>query len=475
MNVSSAAFPEATAINRASSRWILGAVALVLLGILFYGLRTDRPKPLPASQAAPTATTRPSQETSPTKTAQVTPSSTTDLSPKGAAQAPTVPNFVDLVQAVKPAVVSVRVKADLTPQVASGDDSENPYQGTPFERFFRRFGAPGRQQAPTEHSYAQAQGSGFFISPDGYVVTNNHVVANAVQLQIVMDDGKILDAKVVGTDPKTDLALIKVEGSTTFPHVTLADDLPKIGEWVIAMGNPFGLGGTVTAGIVSAQGRDIGAGPYSDFLQIDAAINRGNSGGPTFNMSARVAGVNTAIFSPSGGSVGIGFAIPSTTVKAVINQLKQRGFVERGYIGVQVQPITKDIADSLGLKEPDGALVSGTTPDSPAAKAGIKVGDVITAINGMKLKNSRDLARHVAGLAPSTKTTLTYYRDAKEQTADVTIGQLKDQNAGKVASSNSIERAQSTNQQAWHQRCARLSCHGDWRTRPRGPSGRPQW
>jgi len=193
------------------------------------------------------------------------------------------------------------------------------------------------------------------------------------------------------------------------------------------MGNPFGLGGTVTAGIVSAMGRDIGSGPYNDFLQIDAAVNRGNSGGPTFDMNGRVIGVNTAIYSPSGGSVGIAFDIPATTVKPVIAQLKERGFVERGWIGVQVQPVTKEIADSLGMKETEGALVSGTQPDSPAAKVGLKVGDVITTLNGSKVKDARDLARQVAGMAPNSPVQIGFLRDGNEQTAEVTIAQLKDQ------------------------------------------------
>jgi len=254
------------------------------------------------------------------------------------------------------------------------------------------------------------------------------VVANAVQLQVVTDDGRVLDAKVVGTDPKTDLALLKVEGQE-FAFVTFAEEAPKIGEWVIAMGNPFGLGGTVTSGIISAQGRDIGAGPYDDFLQIDAAVNRGNSGGPAFNMSGRVVGVNTAIYSPSGGSVGIAFAIPARTVQAVVPQLKERGYVERGWIGVQVQPVTKEIADSLGMNEAEGALVAGTQPGSPAAQAGLKAGDVITAVNGIKITAARDLALQVAGIAPNTSVTIDLLREGKPQKAKVTIGQLKDPTA----------------------------------------------
>jgi serine protease Do len=358
-------------------------------------------------------------------------SASSNLSQKAAPHASAIPNFIDLVQAVKPAVVSIRVKADATPRITSGDGGVNPFEGTPFERFFRRFGTPGQEQQeqlPERHQYVQGQGSGFFMSGDGYVVTNNHVINQAVKLEVVMDDGKVLDAKVVGADPKTDLALLKVEGSN-YPFVTLSDEPAKVGEWVIAMGNPFGLGGTVTAGIVSAQGRDIGTGPYDDFLQIDAAVNRGNSGGPTFNMSGRVIGVNTAIYSPSGGSVGIAFAIPASTVKLVMAQLKERGFVERGWIGVQVQPVTREIAASLGLKEAEGALVSGVQPNSPAAKAGLQTGDVVTAINGAGVKHSRDLARQVASLAPNTSVDVTYARDGQEYSTQVTIGELKDQTA----------------------------------------------
>jgi serine protease Do len=427
-------------MGRSSSRWIPGVLAFVAVVALFYGLRHERPQPQPvATQNAPTVATVPPlqpstpaapQPATPSRAQAATSSNPHDLSPNAAAQAPAVPNFVDLVQAVKPAVVSVRVKSDVTPQISSGDGGTSPFEGTPFEPFFRQFGQ-GEPNQGLRHQYVQAQGSGFFVSAEGHIVTNNHVVANAVQLQIVKDDGAVLDAKLIGTDPKTDLALLKVDGQNAFPFVTFADDLPKTGEWVIAMGNPFGLGGTVTAGIVSAMGRDIGSGPYNDFLQIDAAVNRGNSGGPTFDMNGRVIGVNTAIYSPSGGSVGIAFDIPATTVKAVIAQLKEHGFVERGWIGVQVQPVTKDIADSLGMTETEGALVSGTQADSPAAKAGLKVGDVVTSLNGSKVKDSRDLARQVAGMAPNSSVAIGFLRNGKQETAQVTIAQLKDQSKPK--------------------------------------------
>ena len=231
-------------------------------------------------------------------------------------------------------------------------------------------------------SFTTGQGSGFFISADGYAVTNNHVVDKAESVEVTTDDGKTYTAKVIGTDPRTDVALIKVDGRNDFPFVAFTEQPPRIGDWVLAVGNPFGLGGTVTAGIVSARGRDIGAGPYDDFIQIDAPVNKGNSGGPTFDVNGNVIGVNTAIFSPSGGSVGIAFAIPADTVKAVVAQLKDKGSVTRGWIGVQIQPVTDEIADSLGLKNAQGALVAEPQADGPAVKAGIEAGDVITAVNG---------------------------------------------------------------------------------------------
>jgi len=267
------------------------------------------------------------------------------------------------------------------------------------------------------------QGSGFFISADGYAVTNNHVVDKAESVQVTTDDGKTHTAKVIGADPRSDLALIKVEGGS-FPYVKLSDNTPRIGDWVIAVGNPFGLGGTVTAGIVSARGRDIGASAYDDFIQIDAPVNKGNSGGPTFDTEGNVIGVNTAIFSPSGGSVGIAFAIPSDTVKTVIAQLKDHGSVTRGWIGVQIQPVTQDIADSLGLKKAEGALVAEPQANSPAAKAGIEAGDVITSVNGDQVKDARDLAKKIGSLAPKATVKLSVLHKGSEKTVNLTLGEL---------------------------------------------------
>jgi serine protease Do len=339
--------------------------------------------------------------------------------------------FADIVEMVKPAVISVKVKVNAGGEGFSMNE-DNPLRGTPFEDFFRRFGQPDgprfgdrdRGPRPQRRQYTMGQGSGFFISADGYAVTNNHVVDKAEHVDITTDDGKTYTAKVIGTDDRTDLALIKVEGRTDFPFVHLADKTPRIGDWVIAVGNPFGLGGTVTAGIVSARGRDINSGPYDDFIQIDAAVNKGNSGGPTFDLDGNVIGVNTAIYSPSGGSVGIAFDIPAETVKTVIAQLKDHGAVTRGWIGVGIQPVTSEIADSLNLKKARGALVTEPQPGSPAQKAGIKAGDVIVSVNGEAVADARNLARRIGALAPGTSVKLGIIRDGREDTLTLTLGEL---------------------------------------------------
>ncbi len=359
-----------------------------------------------------------------------------------AAPVANLPSFADLVQQVKPAVVSVRVKADEGNHNVADRHNFDQFKGTPFEQFFKNFGQPdgnGQRfgQNGQQHHFVQAQGSGFFISPDGYIVTNNHVVDKAVTVQVVMDDGTKLDAKVIGTDAKTDLALLKVDGRTDFPFVKLATTKARIGDWVVAMGNPFGLGGTVTAGIVSAQGRDIGSGPYDDFIQIDAPVNKGNSGGPTFNLKGEVIGINTAIYSPSGGSVGIAFDIPASTVQSVIAQLRSTGHVERGWLGVQIQPVTAEIADSLNLHEDKGALITEPQADSPAAKAGLKSGDVITRVDGKTVEDARDLAKKIAAYPPSSSIALTIIRNGAEQTVDLKLGKMKDQGTQQASASES--------------------------------------
>jgi serine protease Do len=334
--------------------------------------------------------------------------------------------FADVVERVKPSVISVKVTTkDKTTDASNKDDADEP--GSPMERFFRQFGGPnGEFQNPGRNGRhgMMGQGSGFFISSDGYAVTNNHVVEGADKVEVTTDAGKTYTAKVVGTDPRTDLALIKVEGGSDFSFAKLSAGKARIGDWVLAVGNPFGLGGTVTAGIVSASGRDIGSGPYDDFIQIDAPVNKGNSGGPAFNMQGEVVGVNTAIYSPSGGSVGIAFSIPAATVKNVIAHLKDNGSVSRGWIGVQIQPVTQDIADGMGLKQAQGALVADPQKDGPAAKAGIEAGDVITAANGQSVKDARELARIIGGFAPGSTVKLDVLHKGKDKIVSLTLGQL---------------------------------------------------
>jgi serine protease Do len=347
-----------------------------------------------------------------------------------------LPDFSALVERVKPAVLSVQVDIDPALRTAEGDDQpdegENPFKGTPFEHFFDQFrNRPGQPGSPNggrgSAERMKALGSGFFISADGYAVTNNHVIDGAAKIEVVTDGGATHRARLVGADPKTDLALIKVDGGGDFPFVRMAPAMPRIGEWVIAVGNPYGLGGTVTAGIVSAENRDIGSGPYDDFIQIDAPVNRGNSGGPTFNLNGEVIGVNTAIFSPSGGSVGIAFDIPTTTVQSVIPILKEKGHLERAWLGVQIQPVTAEIAEGLGLGSAKGAIITGPQVDSPAEKAGLKAGDVITSIDGKPVADARGLARLIGGMAPDTRAELKLIRDGKEQTLRVTLGAMKEE------------------------------------------------
>ena len=348
-------------------------------------------------------------------------------------------SFSEIIERVGPAVVSIRVTGS-APQSAAGAD-EIP---EPFKRFFSeefgkrfgyRFGTPDRQQRRAPR--VQGMGSGFFVDADGHIVTNNHVVGNADKIEVMLKGGDTFEAELVGRDPKTDLALLRVKADGNipdekFPYVAFGDsDASKIGDWVIAMGSPFGLGQTATTGIVSARGRDIGAGPYDDFLQIDAPINKGNSGGPTFNVRGEVIGVNTAIISPTGVSAGIGFAVPSNMAKNVIAQLIKNGSVSRGWLGVNIQTVTPDLAAGLGMAKPEGALVSAVNDGSPAARAGLRSGDVIVAVNGERIETLRELPRYIANLAAGQDAKMTVFRGGSERTLAVTIGAMP--RADKVA------------------------------------------
>ncbi|HUK57843.1 MAG TPA: Do family serine endopeptidase, partial [Stellaceae bacterium] len=344
-----------------------------------------------------------------------------------------LPSFGPLVKEVMPAVVniSVQMKGDgmVSENQEQGQDQAGPgdngpmqqFPPSPFDQFLRRFfqqgpnGVPMMPQGPGRME-RMALGSGFIIDPSGYIVTNNHVVENADKVTVVFQDGTKHPAKIIGRDEKTDLALIKIDAPKPLPYVEWGDSNGShVGDWVLAVGNPFGLGGTVSTGIISARGRDIHEGPYDDFLQIDASINRGNSGGPTFNLQGRVIGINTAIYSPNGGSVGIGFAIPSSLAKPVIEQLKEHGKVERGWLGVQIQEVTPELAKSLGLPKAEGALVADVTAGGPAQKVGIKQGDVILSYDGHDIAKLRDLPLSVAETPVGETAKVEIWRDGKEQ------------------------------------------------------------
>lgn len=336
-------------------------------------------------------------------------------------------SFAEIVERVKPAVVSIsttnEVKvADKRGGSGGGSRSFEGIPGLPddhpLNEFFKNMPqGPGGQM---QQRPRQAAGSGFVVSPDGYIVTNNHVVDGATKVKVSFDDQEEIDAKIVGTDPRTDIALLKIEPKKPLTVVKLADKNPRVGDWVLAVGNPFGLGGTVTAGIVSALARNIG-GPY-DYMQIDAAVNHGNSGGPTFNLEGAVVGVNTAIYSPTGGNVGIAFAVPADTVKRVVEQLEKGGKVSRGWLGVKIQNIDKDLAGSLGLKEPKGAIISEVMSDGPAADAGLKVEDAILQVDDKKIDDSRDLARTIADLPAKATVDVKVWRNKGEQTVKVKLG-----------------------------------------------------
>jgi serine protease Do len=347
------------------------------------------------------------------------------------AEAPEVPFsevFAQLAARLVGVVVNISTTQVTAAPVAKGaPEAQVPSPGTPLDEFFRDFfsekGAPGGPNSPSPRS--ASLGSGFIIDASGIVVTNNHVIANAEQITVTLSDDTTLQAEVIGRDGVTDLALLKVEPKTPLPEATWGDSTKaKVGDWVLAIGNPFGLGGTVTSGIISATARDIHSGPYDDFLQTDASINRGNSGGPMFNLAGDVIGINTAIFSPSGGSIGIGFAIPSALARPIIEQLRTTGKVERGWIGARIQPVTDEIAEAIGLDKGRGAMIAVIDQASPAAQAKLQPGDVIISYDGKPIDRSRQLPRMVADTPPETPVKLTVWRDGKEHEVELKVAGL---------------------------------------------------
>ena len=345
-------------------------------------------------------------------------------------------SFAPLVKKVLPAVVNISVteKSDIQ---GLAERLPEQFRGSPFDDFLRRFfeqhGSEGQvmprpfRGSPDERGSGRgiALGSGFIIDPAGYVVTNNHVVGEAAKVEVTLQDNSKYTARIIGRDSRTDIAVLQIKADKPLPYVSFGDsNVAQIGDWVIAVGNPFGLGGSVTTGIISARGRDIHAGQFDDFLQIDAPINRGNSGGSTFNLSGEVIGINTAIYSPNGGSVGIGFAVPSNVAKQVVNQIQSHGKVSRGWLGVQIQEVTPAIAASLGLEPERGALIAAVTPNGPAANAGLKQGDVVLSLNGSEVKQLRDLPRLVAGNAPGSTAKLTVWRNRQQTELQVKLGEV---------------------------------------------------
>ena len=354
-------------------------------------------------------------------------------------------SFADLAAQLQPSVVNIS-STQAAQKLADRGGPEMPVfpPGSPFEQFFKDFldrnhpgqrrgenaprPGPGGPPGGPPGGRATSLGSGFIIDPTGYIVTNNHVIDGADEITVTLTDNTTLKAKLVGKDDRVDLALLKVESDKPLQAVSFGDsDVERVGDWVLAIGNPFGLGGSVTAGIVSARGRDIRQGPYDDFIQTDAAINRGNSGGPLFNMNGEVIGINTAIYSPSGGSVGIGFSVPSNLAKSVVMQLREYGRARRGWLGVRIQQVTPDIAESLGLKKTQGALVAGVNDGGPADKANIHSGDIILKFNGHEVDEMRALPRIVAETAVGKTVPVLVWRDGKEITLQSPVGELPDE------------------------------------------------
>lgn len=343
--------------------------------------------------------------------------------PAGGGQFPV--SLAPVIERVSPAVVAIRVTGPGSRAVSSAFELPEPFRRFFGDDFARRFGFEMRRDGRRVPRAPSGVGSGFFIDGEGHIVTNNHVVEEARKIEVTLTDGRRFEAGIVGRDPKTDLALLKVDGGGAFPHVAFGRSADvKVGDWIVAIGSPFGLGNTATTGIVSARGRDIGSGPYDDFLQIDAPINRGNSGGPSFNLDGEVIGVNTAILSVTGANAGIGFAVPSDLAREVIAELRTAGKVARGWLGVQVQQVTSDLADGLGLGAPEGALVSQVMEDSPASRAGLRQGDVIVAVDGERIETMRELPRLIAGLPADSAAKLGVFRDGSEITVPVRIGAM---------------------------------------------------
>jgi serine protease Do len=368
-----------------------------------------------------------------------------NFSPAAQSAAPpmvTTGSFADVVESVSPAVVNISVsKVAQALPTATFPRSPQRGQDNPLDEFFGRFFDMPGQPMPERRS--EGQGSGFLVDPSGYIVTNNHVTDGADKIVVTLQDGRKFDATLVGRDAKTDLALIKVTGSG-LPHVAFGDsDHARVGDWVLAIGNPFGLGGTATAGIISARGRDIQSGPYDDYLQIDAPINSGNSGGPVFNVAGQVVGVNTAIFSPNGGNIGIGFAIPANQAKVVVEALKNSGVVERGWLGVQIQNLDEELAASLGLEHERGALVADVIDDGPAHHGGVLAGDVITRFNAQEIDSARALSRAVADSNPSETAKVTVWREGKSRELRVKLGEMEQSEA--IAAVNSGANPQGSN------------------------------
>jgi serine protease Do len=346
----------------------------------------------------------------------------------------TAQTFTDLARSVVPAVVAVQVsgKAGRSTDFERMVPRDGPFRDF-FERFFEnpedfeRFGRRGDDDSDDDSRPARprlSQGSGFIISPDGYIVTNHHVVDEADEITIVTDDGDRHVAELIGTDERTDLAVLKIDAGAGLPNVAFSDEEAQVGQWVMAVGNPFGLGGTVTTGIVSARGRILGNGPYDDYIQIDAAVNRGNSGGPSFNLDGEVIGVNTAIFSPNGGSVGIGFAIPASLAGEIVDQLIDKGEITRGWLGVSIQTVTPDIAESVGLDEPTGTIVADVFDGGPAAQARLVPGDVVLKVGDVEVESPRDLARMIAEISPGDTVDLVILRDRREKVVGIEIGAM---------------------------------------------------